>query len=96
MDQINAALRGYKRLDVYENARVDPSKPVEETISILKKLIQEGKFDHIAMSECNAETLRRAAAIHPIVHVEIEVSPFCYNKSNQEGLRLFHWTFVPC
>ncbi|KAF8575217.1 aldo/keto reductase [Ramaria rubella] len=80
IDFINAKLRGTKRLDVYENARVDPTTPIETTIGLLKKLVQEGKFDHIGMSECSAETLKRANAVHPIAHVEIEVSPFSYEE----------------
>ncbi|KAF8532602.1 NADP-dependent oxidoreductase domain-containing protein [Gautieria morchelliformis] len=78
------ALRGTKHLDVYENARVDPNIPIEESIGILKKLVQEGKFDHIGMSECGAQTLRRANAVHPIAHVEIEVSPFCYEEDTRK------------
>ncbi|KIJ31289.1 hypothetical protein M422DRAFT_70914, partial [Sphaerobolus stellatus SS14] len=70
IDEVLVALRGTKHLDVYENGRIDPSHSVEESISILKKLVEEGKFDHIAVSECNSNTLRRANAIHPIAHVE--------------------------
>lgn len=73
-------------MDVFENARVDPARPIEETIAYLKQLVKEGKFDHIGMSECNAETLRKANSVHPITHVEIEVSPFCYERQTQEGM----------
>ena len=85
IDNINAKLRGTKRLDVYENGRVDPQRPIEDAIASLKKLIQEGRFDHIGMCECSAETLRRANAVHPIAHVEIEVSPFSYEEETQKG-----------
>ena len=70
---------------MYENARVDRSRPIEESIGVLKKLVQEGKIDHIGMSECNAETLRRANAVYPIAHVETEVSPFCYGEETRRG-----------
>lgn len=56
---INAKLRGTKRLDLFECARIDAKVSVEDTISTLVKLKNEGKFDHIGMSECSAETLRR-------------------------------------
>jgi pyridoxine 4-dehydrogenase len=63
VDLINEKLRGTKKLDLYESARVDPSVPIEEAIQTLIVLKNEGKFDHIGMSECKAETLRRANAV---------------------------------
>jgi aryl-alcohol dehydrogenase-like predicted oxidoreductase len=33
---------------------------IEDTITTLKTLVEEGKFDHIGVSETSAETLRRA------------------------------------
>lgn len=73
---INAALRGKKHLDLFECARVDHNVPIEDTIRSLKSLIDEGLVDHIGVSECSAETLRKANAVHPIAAVEIEVSPW--------------------
>ena len=35
-----------------------------------------GKIRHIGLSECSAETLRRAHAVHPIAAVQMEYSPF--------------------
>jgi len=94
-DVISTALRGTKHLDVYENARIDPSRPIEETFAILKKLKEEGKFDHLAMSECNAETLRRGNAVEPITHVEVEVSPFCYDDTNKEVIATARELSIP-
>ena len=65
IDNINAALRGTKKLDLFECARVDPKVPVEEAIKTLVGLINEGKFDHIGMSECSAASLRRAYSVGP-------------------------------
>lgn len=56
---VNEKLRGTKRLDLFECARVDPNVPVEVSITALAGLKAEGKLDHIGMSECSAETLRR-------------------------------------
>lgn len=36
--------------------------------------IKEGKFDYIGLSECSAETIRRAHKVHPIAAVEVEFS----------------------
>lgn len=63
VDNINAALRGTKKLDLFECARVDPKHPIEEVIKTLAGLIKEGKFDHIGMSECSAATLRKGHAV---------------------------------
>ncbi|KAG9315696.1 NADP-dependent oxidoreductase domain-containing protein [Chiua virens] len=81
---INEKLRGTKRLDLFECARVDPDVPVEVSIAALAKLRSEGKLDHIGMSECSAETLRRGHKIHPISVVEIEVSPFSYEPQARD------------
>lgn len=82
---VNEALRGTKRVDLFQCARVDPSRPIEEVIRDLQALIKEGLFDHIGMSECSAETLRRANAVYPITAVEIEVSPWSYEEETQKG-----------
>ncbi|MCJ1314562.1 hypothetical protein MMC25_008244 [Agyrium rufum] len=67
-------LDGKKKLDVFECARVDPNTPIETTIEALGKLVKEGKIGGISLSEVNANTIRRAAKVHPIVSVEIELS----------------------
>jgi len=41
------------------------------------ELKNAGKLKHIGLSECSAESLRRAHAIHPITCVQIEYSLFC-------------------
>ena len=76
MTNVLAALRGTKKLDLFECARVDSNYTVEHTIGVLKGLVEEGFFDHIGMSECSAESLRKGHAVHPIAAVEIEVSPW--------------------
>ena len=63
VDNINELLRGAKKLDLFECARVDPTIPVETTMKTLGKLIEEGKFSYIGMSEANGTTLRRAHAV---------------------------------
>nr|VWO98862.1 Serine/threonine-protein phosphatase (EC [Ganoderma boninense] len=64
-------------------ARVDPKVPLEEMMQTLVQLKNEGKFDHIGMSECRAETLRRANEIHRIAAVEIEVSLWSYEEETK-------------
>ncbi len=56
--------------------RIDKNVPIEETMSVLKELVQEGKIKYIGLSECSSDTLRRAHAVHPVAAVQIEYSPF--------------------
>ncbi|EIW60011.1 aldo/keto reductase [Trametes versicolor FP-101664 SS1] len=84
VDRINATLRGTKRLDLFESARVDPDVPLEDAYRTIAQLKSEGKFDHIGMSECKAGTLRRAHAVHPIASVEIEVSLWSYEEETKK------------
>ncbi|CAK5264213.1 unnamed protein product, partial [Mycena citricolor] len=53
---------------------------------ILAMLVKEGHFSHIGISECNADTLRKAHAVHPIAAVEIEISPFSYDHNQKNVL----------
>ncbi|KAI0232871.1 hypothetical protein L0F63_004290, partial [Massospora cicadina] len=63
-------------IDLYYQHRVDPDTPIEETVGAMAELVKEGKVRYIGLSECNAETLRKAHAIHPITALQIEYSPW--------------------
>ena len=78
-------MRGTKRLDLYELARVDRQYPVEENIKTIAEFVAEEKVGFIGMSECRAETLRRGHSVHPIAVVEIEVSPWSYDQNVKDG-----------
>ncbi|MDH6145828.1 aryl-alcohol dehydrogenase-like predicted oxidoreductase [Kitasatospora sp. GP30] len=61
-------------VDVYRPARLDPKVPIEETVGAIAELVQAGYVRHIGLSEVGADTLRRAAAVHPISDLQIEYS----------------------
>ncbi|MBL1075593.1 aldo/keto reductase [Nocardia sp. 2] len=65
---------GTEYVDIYRPARLDPSVPIEETVGALAELVQAGYVRHIGLSEVGADTLRRAAAVHPIADLQIEYS----------------------
>lgn len=65
---------GVDYIDLYQPARVDSGIPIEETMGALKKLVDEGLVKHIGLSEVDAETLRKAQAIHPVSLVEMAYS----------------------
>ncbi|KAH8817201.1 aldo/keto reductase [Xylogone sp. PMI_703] len=63
-------------IDIWEPARTDPTVDIEETIAAIAEYVKAGKIGGIGLSECNANTLRRAHAVHPISTVEVELSLF--------------------
>jgi aryl-alcohol dehydrogenase-like predicted oxidoreductase len=71
-----ASLRrlGVECIDLYYLHRVDPQVPIEETVGAMSKLVQEGKVQHLGLSEPSVESLRRAHKVHPIAAVQTEYS----------------------
>jgi aryl-alcohol dehydrogenase-like predicted oxidoreductase len=65
---------GTDYVDVYRPARLDPNVPIEETIGAIAEQVQAGYVRHIGLSEVGPETIRRAAAVHPITDLQIEYS----------------------
>ena len=65
---------GTDYVDLFYQHRVDPNVPIEETVGAMAELVKEGKIRHIGLSEASAETLRRAAAVHPITALQTEYS----------------------
>ena len=53
-------------IDLYYQHRVDPNTPIEDTVGAMAELVKEGKVRYIGLSEASADTLRRAAKVHPI------------------------------
>ncbi|GAA2360831.1 aldo/keto reductase [Dactylosporangium salmoneum] len=65
---------GTDHIDIYRPARLDPAVPIEDTIGAIAGLVEEGYVRHIGLSEVDAETIRRAHAVHPIVDLQVEYS----------------------
>lgn len=72
----DASLRrlGVAHIDLYYQHRVDPEVPIEDTVGAMAELVAEGKVRHLGLSEAGADTLRRAAAVHPIAALQTEYS----------------------
>ena len=60
---------GTDYVDLYYMHRMDPSTPIEETMTTLKELVNEGKIKYIGLSECTPDELRRANAVHPVTNL---------------------------
>ncbi len=65
---------GLDHIDIYRPARLDPGVPIEETIGGIAEMVRAGYVRHIGLSEVGSETIRRAAAVHPICDLQIEYS----------------------
>jgi len=74
IDECLRVLGGKKGLDLFECARVDPQTPIEVTIKAVNEYVQAGKLGGISLSECSADTIRRAANVAKISAVEVEYS----------------------
>jgi aryl-alcohol dehydrogenase-like predicted oxidoreductase len=61
-------------VDIYRPARVDPAVPIEETVGAIAEMVEAGFVRQIGLSEVSADTIRRAAAVHPIADLQIEYS----------------------
>ncbi|MCA1189018.1 MULTISPECIES: aldo/keto reductase [unclassified Saccharopolyspora] len=65
---------GTDHIDVYRPARLDPAVPIEDTVGAIAEMVEAGYVRHIGLSEVDAETIRRAHAVHPIADLQIEYS----------------------
>ena len=65
---------GIDRIDLFYQHRVDPNVPIEDVAGTLADLIRAGKVRAMGLSEAGADTLRRAAAVHPIAALQSEYS----------------------
>ncbi|KAL0094769.1 aldo/keto reductase [Phycomyces blakesleeanus] len=73
---------GVDVVDLYYMHRVDPKVPIEDSVRAMAELVKEGRVRFLGLSECSAETLRRAHKVHPITAVQMEYSPWTLNIEN--------------
>ena len=79
VDNCLKILDGKAFLDIFLPGRIDPQVPVEETVGALAEYVKAGKIGGYGLSECSAETIRRAHAVYPVSAIEIELSLFATN-----------------
>ncbi len=81
-----ASLRrlGVDVIDLYYQHRVDPATPIEDTVGAMADLVREGKVRFLGLSEAGADTLRRAARVHPIAALQTEYS--LWTRDPEDGI----------
>ena len=74
--QLDQSLRkmGVEAVDCFYVHRRDPDVPIEEVTQILADFIKAGKIKGFGFSEIAPSSLRRAAAVHPVMAVQSEYS----------------------
>lgn len=65
---------GVESIDLYYMHRKDPKVEIEEIVGAMSDLVKQGKVKHLGLSEVDAETIRRAHAVHPISALQSEYS----------------------
>lgn len=65
---------GVEHVDLFYIHRRQQDVPIEDVMETLVKFKQEGKIGGIGLSEIAPYTLRRAAAVHPVMAVQNEYS----------------------
>ena len=76
VDNCLEVLDGKVFLDIFLPGRIDVRVSIEETVRTLAEYVEVGKIGGYGLSECSAQTIRRAHAVHPVSAVEIELSLF--------------------
>lgn len=71
-------------IDLYYMHRKDDDTPIEEVVGAMAQLVQQGKIRGIGLSEVNADTLRRAHAVHPISALQSEYS--LWTRDPEDGV----------
>jgi aryl-alcohol dehydrogenase-like predicted oxidoreductase len=72
VQQVEMSLRLLKRdsLQLWQLHRIDPKTPVEESLGAAKKLQQQGKIQHIGLSEVKVPEIEQARKVVDIVSVQ--------------------------
>jgi aryl-alcohol dehydrogenase-like predicted oxidoreductase len=63
-------------VDLYYLHRPDKSRPIEETVGAMAKLVEEGKVRQIGLSEASSENIQRGHKVYPIAAIQTEYSIF--------------------
>lgn len=86
-----------ERIDIYQLHAVDPNVPIEDSMSALAELREEGKIRHAAVCNVDVEQLERARSIVAVVSVQNRynladrASEDVLRACEQDGLGFLPW-----
>ncbi len=86
-----------EQIPLYQFHRPDPRVPLEESVGALVELKQQGKIRHIGLSNVDADQLRRAQRLTPIVSVQNRYnltdrsSESMVDLCEQQGIAFLPW-----
>lgn len=94
--EVSLKLLQTDHIDLYYLHRRDFQTPIEDSVGALADCVREGKIGAIGLSEMSADTLRKAAAVHPIAAMQSEYSAMTRNPDIAvlEACRELGTTFV--
>ena len=75
---------GLDYIDLYQQHRIDPDVPIEETVGAMSELVESGKVRFIGLSEADPDSIRRAHRVHPITSVQTEYS--LWSREPEDGV----------
>lgn len=70
-------------IDLYYLHRADRNVPIEDSMTALASLVKAGKVRYVGLSEVTAQTLKRAAKVHPIAALQSEYSLWHRKPENE-------------
>ena len=83
-------------IDLYQLHRPDPTVPFEDSVGTLAELRDAGKIRHVGLSNVDADQVRRAQAIVPVVSVQNRYNPS--DRSSEDVVELAEkdgFAFIP-
>ena len=91
---------GIDHIDLYQQHRVDPQVPIEETVGAMAELVTEGKVSYLGLSEAQVSDIERAHKVHPISTLQTEYSLFERHVENDildicEDLKIGFLAYAP-
>ncbi|ROS74913.1 aryl-alcohol dehydrogenase-like predicted oxidoreductase [Curtobacterium sp. PhB130] len=75
---VDTSLRnlGTDSIDLLYQHIHDPAVPIEDVVGVMQEYVQAGKVRFLGLSNTDAESIRRANAVHPISVLQTEYSIF--------------------
>lgn len=91
---------GVERIDLFQLHRIDPEVPLADQLGALVELREQGKINHIGLSQVTVDELSAARAITPIASVQNQYAPSfrrsedVLEQCEKDGIAFLPWAPV--